>query len=513
MYRKVFIWTPLIFFLLLCLFKSFTFPVHDFANYYFGSYFLMQGEFTEEIYQPLVFNELLATHGHVGHWMSYAPNPPFTAILFLPFTILKPFTAKVALILGSILLFILTLYRLAKQLQISPNVMALLPFAVAAPIFYLAFGQVYLVLFVLLAEGYIAWINEKHWVTGLLWGPAILLKITPAILLVFLFVRKEYKTLTAVVLSLVTLLSISIVFTGWEVWHFFITTILPRAGQGEATSASFSINYQSLFMFLKYIFVFDSLENKNAVIDSQLIFHLCLVVAKASVLILAIAHTRRNEHSFESFCIWVLASFLMSPYGSTYGYLLFILPLMTITHDRKRLAALAFITCIITAIPMQFLYDLPMVLQFPKLYLTVAFFAVLISGSKPAMRLSWCIPLVLLAFVSEAGAFFKESSGSQYLLKNANPSLIIDYNVKNGKLEYSHWTPQGVVQAHTEIVVNSILPIRASNNQIIVGNNVITNSSDLKKSPAIINDTSIVYLSDEGRGYGFYTLRQLPYRK
>jgi hypothetical protein len=84
--------------LLLCvcyIFKATTFPVHDFANYYFGAQFLADGSINTSIYSPYEFNKAIADLGFQNIFVSYAPNTPFLAVFFLPLTLISVVKAKI----------------------------------------------------------------------------------------------------------------------------------------------------------------------------------------------------------------------------------------------------------------------------------------------------------------------------------------------------------------------------------------------------------------------------------
>ena len=121
---------------LVCIFyivAAIDFPLHDFANYYFGGYFLSHGNFTPNVYFPYEFNSKIATLGH-NVFGNYAPNTPFLAMLFLPFSFLKPIVAKCIFNTISTFLFLWSLQRLVAFYKIKRTFMALLPLLFFIPI-------------------------------------------------------------------------------------------------------------------------------------------------------------------------------------------------------------------------------------------------------------------------------------------------------------------------------------------------------------------------------------------
>ena len=78
---------PLLVICFYSLYQSYSFEIHDFANYYFGGCFLNKGLFTTNIYFPYYFNHTVADLGYGNFFLSYAPNTPFLSILFSPFAL------------------------------------------------------------------------------------------------------------------------------------------------------------------------------------------------------------------------------------------------------------------------------------------------------------------------------------------------------------------------------------------------------------------------------------------
>ena len=79
--RKAVYWIPFFLLLLFGLYRSLSFPIHDFGNYYFGSFFFSKGDFSPAIYEPLEFNQKVANEGYSDLFLSYAPNPPDLSVL------------------------------------------------------------------------------------------------------------------------------------------------------------------------------------------------------------------------------------------------------------------------------------------------------------------------------------------------------------------------------------------------------------------------------------------------
>jgi hypothetical protein len=507
------LWFPLIFFLFFCIYQATRSPVHDFANYYFGSYFVVKGEFDKSLYEPLVFNQKIISAGVKDIWASYSPNPPFTTLLFLPFVYLDIEDAKLMFNILSVALFLSSLIRLAQSQQIPVHHIALIPFTFFFALYNnISFGQVYFLLFFLLVEGYLAMKEEKWLLCAFFWAVAIIFKITPGVLFFFLLFKKKYKALIMLSSACIVLFAISLIINGTDVWRFYISTILPKANQGEVTAAAFSINYQSAHMFFKFLFIPDALDNPNPFFASFTMFTLGILIFKIAIIVLAALYTVKGKSLFATWAIWIVVSFLISPYGSTYAYILFLIPLLIFYEKNKTSFVIyALIIFAVVNFPLKYLYAMPLFFQFPRLYLLLIIFVTLILWARPRWNWKTSVLLAGLFIALETFNFPRQADNSTYLFDRDAHQLIYDYTIEDGYFCYSYWSDSGG-QRHKTHLRASALDFDALDivdNQIFYGSRQITASPDKKLKASILNNNTIVYLSDKGRGYGFYVFRKL----
>lgn len=512
--KKTAYWIPLSVLTLFGLYQSLSFSLHDFGNYYFASYFFLKGQFDASFYEPLVLNSKVAAEGYSDLFLGFAPNTPITSLLFLPFTFLSSTSAKIVFNLLSIALFILSWIRLCRHLKIPDAYRAVLPLIFALPIYNnILFGQVYFILFTLLAEGYLAQQRGHNLLCALFWAIAIVFKITPGILLLYLLFKKEYKLLFLVSSVCTALLSLALLLNGWDIWRFYITEILPRANQGDATAAAFTINYQSAYMALKYLFVEDALDNPAPILNSLFIFQICVLIFRLVIITLAASYTIHSKSNFSPWAVWIVASLLFSPYGSSYSYIILIIP-MLVLHEKKNFIIMALLCTLLINIPITLLYNLPGYLQFPRLCATLIIFISMVAQESPALNRQLIIPISLMTILMAISAAVSISSpldSSSYLLKTHNHPVVMSYKVDDGFINYSYWTPAGILEEQTNIEASSLSfdPVKIVDNEILYrGKVLVPKGKDKKLKASVLNDSTVIYLSDKGRGYGFYAFRK-----
>ena len=513
--RKLFeTYYPLLPIITLCgfyLYQASGFVLHDFANYYFGSYFLSEGHFTSDLYFPAIFNEKISALGYTSVFTSFAPNTPFLALFFYPFHILDPYTAKIIFNLISSVLFLYSLRRIFQYYSIQPIYLVLVPFLFFIPIKNnLLFGQLYFLLFFLLAEGWLAYEKKQFFRMSLFWGIAILLKIFPVLLILFLLFRKKFKAALYLIGVCAGLTLLSVAISGFEIWVFFLKDVFPKASNGEIATA-FVDNYQSFYMFTKRLLLFDPIENPNPLWNSPLFFQIVWITLKLSLLYIGF-FVSQNQDKLFAFSYWIIAAILLSPYGSTYTFIVLLFPFIFLA--KERLPSYTKITLFIVLFA---ICNAPLSLfltkAFPFSYIRLAgllFFFVLFlfperkTISPKGMLL---LPLIIIP-IGFVGSYSKPSENSKALLPKDSPILLYDYTISGNELRYFYRDENGTHSAVLPLPEVKIAEAVIQNNQIFYNGQQQTVGSDHKQKAIVLKNKTILYLSDYGRGIGFYTLRK-----
>lgn len=470
----------------------------DFGNYYFGSRFLLEGRFGPQVYGPAAFNLSIYEQGYRDMFLDYTPVPPVSALLYIPFAWFEPYFAKTLWNLLNSALFLFTLYRLHRHFEVPAWYFLLVPVIFFVPIrSNLFLGQSYFLLCFLLSEGLIACLEGRKWITAACWSLAILLKIFPAIVCAFLIFRKDGKTLAYLLLASIALVLLSMPFTGAGTWQEYAVNILPRLAKGEINNM-YAQNYQSMQVLFRNMLVPDAMHNPGAWMDAPVLF---AFVQRAYTLALLVAMSyvslSRGITQRMQFAWWLLAGTLLSGYGSTYGLLLLLFLFVMITQQyaaqpRKLLLfyTLLFATC---NVPVHVFSKFPLLLQYPRLYMLLLLFACLWYMYRPALKplaIVWiallCLPLLWL--------FSKQPKREDpYWLKQEEALLIYDFKVEGDLVQLYYFDQHGPGQrsVYFGMPVHSVQPVNNSGPQHAVR----------------VNGRYTLYLSDEGRGVGFYTLR------
>jgi hypothetical protein len=513
------------------LYHSLVVPWSDFAGYYTGSRFLLKGDFPGA-YDMQALNDHIAAAGYKAELVSYAPFPPFTSLIFAPLTLFPMTTAKFLFNFISASLFLLTVARAIRYFGISRYFALVVPVIFFIPIINnIFFGQAYLLLCILLLEGFMAHQERRYWLSSLLWGIAIVFKLFPALIFAYLLFRRKYRSLIYLSMSCILLFTLSVLINGFESWEYYGMHILPKVNNGQLNDP-FTYVFQSAFMLSKKTFVYDALLNPHPLVRSPLLFIASMALFKALILTICILFTiskratgrtsitaTGKDDDLSSFAIWITASILLSPNGSSYSLIILFIPLLAMATrfypfrevNRSFAVAASVLLLVACNIPVIRLSTLPTWAQFPRLYLLLIFFILLAAPLAKYWNMPLAASLTTLFFILALPGQGRIMDSSTYLLDREDHLYICDYRIKNNTLVYYYRDQSGQHEVSTELKVYAATQddLMLRDEQIWYKGHKLTSGPDRKEKPTLINYAYIVYLSDKDRGVDFYTLRQL----
>ncbi len=491
---------------------SVDFSLHDFGNYYFGGYFLKNGLFGKSIYYPASFSFEIARLGFGNYFLSYAPNSPFIAIIFFPLAFLDPALAKFVFNTASLFLFIVSLKRLSKTCGLPALSLFFIPVIFFIPLRNgFLFGQLYLLIFALISEGFVAYKNQKWWFVALFWALATMIKILPAFLLFFLLFKKQYRPFVYFIFSLLILLLVSIFLTGWDIWEFYFTNILWRSGAGEI-AGKFVDNYQSVLMFTKRILLYDNILNPNGLWHDPGLVKVVNAGVGAFFIAASALVTKRIKNDLLAIGMWLLSAIVYSPYGSTYQMILLLFLFFGIVKLRAPFAIKLVLWSLITLINFGYVYS---TFSFPFNYSRLFFIFLLSAGLLYQLlrKKDWLQSILIAIIVSISFSIIlpdKKDRSMPFASFNT-PLLITDYNIEKDHVSYHYLNNNGLRKSTIpfNVIHYTQKDIEVRHNQIYYKGKQLTTDRYTKRKPSVINDSLILFLSDAERGIGFYNLRTI----
>lgn len=510
-FLKYYAFLPL---LLLCAFyiyKAIAFPIHDFANYYFGSYFLRQHTFTLNTYFPYLFNKEIVALGNPPLFAGFAPNTPFLAMLLYPFTFISLASAKLTFNIISTILFVFSIYRLAQFYKIKWVYLVFIPLVFFVPIKNeLLFGQVYLLLFFLLTEFWLANEKNQQFKAALFLCFAIFLKVFPVLLVLIYLCKKQFKPLFYILGISVLFFGISLLFIDFDLWKFYINDVLFKASNGEIATA-YVDNYQSVFMFFKRLLVFDANENPTAFVNYPDLFYAVIIGFKIMLITIGYFISKADKNQLATFSFWILASILISPYGSTYTFILLLFPFFALLKSEiSKVKKVVFcgLLLLVNNFPLSFFIENSFPISYLRLLFLVLLFGLFLFELR--QKINWKI-VAIFTFVPMALLliFKKNETINSTALLVKSPILIYDYKIENNQLTYFYWNENGENEASIPFKSLSSRALDLKENQIVTKNRILTSDTSHKYKAMLVDNKTVIYLSDYDRGIGFYTLRKI----
>jgi hypothetical protein len=280
-------------------------------------------------------------------------------------------------------------------------------------------------------------------------------------------------------------------------------------------------------MLLKRAFVADSLLNPYPITGNPWLFTTGMALFKAGLVSTAVLLTLRDKDDFFSFTTWIAATMLISPNGSSYSLILLLLPLLALIrrstasphsptlHSTATSPTSLIIAAVLLAaactVSVTGLGSLPLLAQFPRLYLLLLFYIALLLQQRRCWNAGLFAACALLFFALDIRGNIPAKDPGTYLLTKEQHLFICDYTALDNRLVYYWRDGEGRHQQSTDYPVHSMTTanVTLKDNQIWYGSRQLTSSPDRKIKPSLINGEYIIYLSDKDRGVDFFTLRKL----
>ncbi|MEN9459123.1 MAG: hypothetical protein RL135_1728, partial [Bacteroidota bacterium] len=246
----------------------------------------------------------------------------------------------------------------------------------------------------------------------------------------------------------------------------------------------------------------DVLSNKHAWINEPMIYLKALMVFKFIVVGLSIlcSNSKKIEQPAK-FGIWMLCSLLISGYGNSFSLLLLLLPTVYFYSTIKPFSAghTFYILLILVAVNLPFYWfsQYFILFKFPRMFAMIGLFLTLIYFSGITIKRQYLFILLLVCFIPIKAQKYPQN----YFFKKEEALLVYDFEVSENHLLIHYFDLNG--PSSKEVPIDFLVeevkcyqrPLRSLGN------------SQLKACD--LNDSLTLYLTDENRGVGFYTLRKV----
>ena len=203
----------------------------DFYSYYIGAAAIHLGE---PIYAFETYESVVATVGirHAGLYL----YPPTLALFIQPALLVSPYVASLIWLGLNVGILIVGVGLLLWQSNIRDHRMRvgllLLPMVFTPNLMALYLGQVNVLVFVLIALAYLAFVRRRPNISGVLLAMSAWIKLWPIVLIAYFVWKREWKVVSGAIFGLLLIGMLTFAFVGAEQTTSFFTDRLPEISQG-----------------------------------------------------------------------------------------------------------------------------------------------------------------------------------------------------------------------------------------------------------------------------------------
>jgi hypothetical protein len=509
--------TVLFFFIAGCIFiiKCHGGPIKDFGNYYYGSKLLLDGKFDTRIYTNLeYFNREIKKSGETEFFENYLPVPPFTALFYTPFCLLGSINAKTVFNLVSLLLFCLSLKDLFFKLNLRSPLLLLLPIIFIYPFYNnILQGQSYLLILSFLIWIFIATENNHNIIPSLLFALVFTLKVFPIVILLYFLLIKKYRIIAYSLLFGILFYGLSVMFIGYRTVNLYFTEIIPRLFNNEIIGP-YHFSNQSLYTLLLNFFTYDQLANPQPFLNSPL-----LVIAIESIIvtvILCLIYSLRKSDRFQFFSLVIFSIILISRYNTSYSMILLfpagVALIRAWSHERTIIIISLSLLLISTSFPIERFEHTLLIANYGRFIGMAALYICIIFYLKPGIN--YQLGALIFAVVLPARYLsFPRQEGEYFYLQNRS-GILFDSKIKgNDLILYSTMGERehtDTFRIHGKISTEGLSVLH---NNIFFQSLELTSAASRERNPFLLNDDTLVYMTDNWQGTGFYKLKMKPVGK
>src|ERR1700722_1370930 len=307
----------------------------DFRNYYVVARLYREGYPLERVYEWIWFQRH-ADHSGIGQSLvSYIPLTLPSALVVSPLSSLPALQAKRYWLLANLAFLALTLLLLIGSTKLGPQRVGLLMFLAVVPLssnFF--FGQMHVLVLLLLTLA--AWLHlkERPFTSGLTLAVATALKIYPGLFLIFFLVKKQWRAAAGLAVGTGAAVLLSIHLFGMDACRVYAREVLPFALRGQIVDP-YNVAWGSLSALLAGLFIYEPELNPSpaahlpwlyALLYSLILAFICAVFVWA----MGCGRTKDQSRVKLEWASYLFLLLLVSSQPAPYHFVSLILPAVLI---------------------------------------------------------------------------------------------------------------------------------------------------------------------------------------
>jgi hypothetical protein len=361
----------------------------DFPNYYVVARLIHEHYCLDRIYDWIWFQRA-ADHLGIGRQLvGFLGLTPFSAFPMLPLSWLPALEAKRIWIVCNMGLLAASIHLLSRATGLSLRRAWMIALCAVIPLRTdFLFGQMHLLVLVLLAAAYVSHMRKRQMLSGSLIALAAALKIYPIFFCVYFIAKKRWTAAAAALVGTVCCFLLSYMIVGRPAMNIYLSQQLPRTLQGESGDPFGSSTTSSAAMFHR-LFLSEPELNPHPAVASPILYAALYPLWQALLAGIVLARLRlgfRPDHreTIEWSLFTALLLFLSSAPASYHFVVLIAIAIPTVAvlvKMRRVRAAGVFFILYLAACNLRNLTSsgwtrgLPMPLLYLKLWVGVALLA------------------------------------------------------------------------------------------------------------------------------------------
>ena len=244
----------------------------EFPNYYLAASLYRERIPLDRIYEWTWFQRQNDHLGVRDGLVSFAPNPPTLILSLVPFTTLKPLTAKRVWLVLNLIFLVTSLWMLHLVTSLTWRRIGLIALLCVLPLHIdFLFGRHYVLILMLICGAYYASSRNRQRTSGALLGTAAAMKLFPALFVILFIWKRNWGAVIGMVLSATAITTLSVLMFGVEVHRVFLNEVLSQASRGDWLGP-YALSQNSFITLWSHLFLIEPELNPQPWINSSTLY-------------------------------------------------------------------------------------------------------------------------------------------------------------------------------------------------------------------------------------------------
>jgi len=388
----------------------------------------IDGKDLSQIYDNRHFQKQADVYGIDDIIVSYVPHTPASLLLYAPICKFDPLTAKRIWLILNILFLLGTILLLKRIFDLSLILCSIVYLGLIIPVANnFLYGQPYIFLAFGICIVLYLWKFNKDILSGLMLGIISSIKPFPAILLIPALYNRRQKIIGGFILGFL-IFQIPILILSPEIYTPYFNLVLPASIEGNIQNP-YDTQFGTIAVFLRNAFYPDPFRNQSPIYNSPFLYFYFKAFLSLFFLILYISFafkfkSRSTSYNINESSLFIIPAFLISPFLSSYQYVMLVFPLIFLVGVYKSFYYFIFMEFIFFFILKHF--------QIPfseLIFILIVTIYIAAKENTPILRarLSYYIAYLLILLLPCVYAYYSINRINVYSDK-AEP--VMDINVK-----------------------------------------------------------------------------------